>query len=86
MSAATSKEQVNRSRQERDLTGLCLFYCVSLLGSGWVCVVGGWVAALVLLLLGCGRSYLPVLGSFGTGLVVWAWVVLVSACGGCGFW
>lgn len=81
MSAATSKEQVNRSHQERDLTGLCLFCCVSLLGSGWACVVGGWVAALVLLLLGCGRSYLPVLGSVRSGWWFWRglfWFPLVG--------
>lgn len=42
VSAATSKEQVNRSHQERDLTGLCLFCCVSLLGSVGFSAVGGW--------------------------------------------
>lgn len=82
--AATSREQVNRSRQERDLTGCCIL-AVSRLGSGRVCAVGGWVASLVLLRVGCGRSYLPVSGSFGAGLGLLAWVVF-AARGGCVLW
>ena len=42
MSAATSREQVNRSRQERKLTGWCCVVGVFRLVSGWVWVLLRW--------------------------------------------
>lgn len=52
---------------------------------GWLGGVGGWVASLVLALVGCGRSYLPVSARFWAGLVVFGWVVF-AARGGCVLW
>lgn len=95
VSAATSKEQVNRSRQERHLTGRCCVLCSVL---GWVWVVGGWGAALVLLLLGCVRCpyRFPVRSVLGWGCwrgLFWFPLVVVSVSGGlrfsarcCRFW
>lgn len=76
VSASLSKSMWvgNASKKKRQLTRGC-------------CVFGGFsarfwlglcrrrlVAALVLLLLGCGRSYLPVLGSVRRGLCFFRWV------------